>query len=110
MFVYISITLGDYTPSVAPFYVTSKVSEASTSLASHYLRITYIHCLLIPQFELTHDSKNHLFDAASFFFLILFVFLLHRSLALWAVTGRYSFPNSVTISFPHYVRYRFLCT
>ncbi|KAG0593289.1 hypothetical protein KC19_1G318700 [Ceratodon purpureus] len=25
MFVYISITLGDYTPSVAPFYVTSKV-------------------------------------------------------------------------------------
>lgn len=32
MFVYISITLGDYTPSVAPFYVTSKVNLLLTPL------------------------------------------------------------------------------
>ncbi len=41
MFVYIAITLGDYTPTVAPFYVTSKVNAFFSSV-----RVTLLYTCL----------------------------------------------------------------
>lgn len=39
MFVYISVTLGDYTPSVSPFYVTSKVHFSSPNISAVVVRL-----------------------------------------------------------------------